>query len=121
MRNGMKKSLIQRTPDGKYKMLVIRGFHWVLPSPYRPQNIEKKEAGKILPRKIWHPRELEGKIFHSKDLPALRDSVNQTANALPSRSDNWPLATDNCFSKSFFGRTLGAPREETRQPSPRPS
>ena len=31
------------------------------PPPSRPQNIENKEQGKTLPRKIFHPKELQAK------------------------------------------------------------
>ncbi|MGO9520482.1 MAG: hypothetical protein ACLPND_25875 [Candidatus Korobacteraceae bacterium] len=65
--------LIQRPPDGKYEMLTIHSFHRAPPPPYHAQNIEKKEEGKILPRKILYPKELDGRIFHPKDLPAQRD------------------------------------------------
>jgi len=43
------------------------------PSPgIPPQNIENKEAEKILPRKILHPKGLDIKIFNPKDLRATK-------------------------------------------------
>jgi len=32
------------------------------------QNLENKETGKFLPRKILHPKELDIKILYPKDL-----------------------------------------------------
>src|SRR5271165_2304068 len=117
----MKKSLIQRTPDGKYKMLVIRSFHWVLPSPYRPQNIEKKETGKNLPRKILHPKELDAKSSIERTYrPNATVLTEPQTHALPGlTTGHWLLTT--AFQRASFARTLSAARAETQQPCPRPS
>ncbi len=58
---------------GKYQMLTMRQCHRVPPSPLSLQNIEKKEAEKIGPRKILHPKELDITIAYPKDLrPQIR-------------------------------------------------
>ena len=54
---------------GKCEMLTIH-HAGQLPPSIHPQNIENKEAEKILPRKILHPKELDIKILHPKDLRA---------------------------------------------------
>ena len=41
------------------------------PSPHLSQNIENKDQEKNFPCKIFHPKELEVKIFNTKDLAPL--------------------------------------------------
>ena len=74
------------------------------PPPLSSQNIESKRPGKTFPRKIFHRKELEVKIFHSKDLRGRKslqfwhsqgDGVNQVV--IHARSV-WQLTTDSCPS-----------------------
>jgi len=83
-------------------MLAIRCSPWVPPLPYIPlQNLEKKEAGKILPRKILHPKELDIKILNPKDLrPQIRF---QEATRPP-----WPLANTRIMPLTMWS-TISRP------------
>src|SRR5271166_2650528 len=51
---------------------------------------------------------------HTLDSQGLTDSTLMTALSEQWGTDNWPLAPDNCFSKSFFGPCTGrGPRRDT--------
>ncbi len=80
------------------------------PPPMSSQNIESKERGKLSPCKIFHPKELQVKIFDSKGLipenlsrfwHGSTGGINQSGNGERFSSVHDPL---------IFQRSLAQPR-----------
>jgi len=60
------------------------------------------------------------KLALSRELADRRGRVACINWLLPAlRSENWQLATGDCFSKSLCGRHTGCGRAETQNPAPR--